>query len=122
MSTHLDGLIDRFLEDHRDSHRGGWAQITPEDVANLRELIQWLIELKCEPDADGDYPIEVHLVNRRTHERMHYRPTPYPDLRNMDDVLCGRRPFTELARVLTANIRVASERLDIAIQREDHTT
>ena len=74
----LDALIDLFLAEHRESD-GGYARITPGDLDLLHDIIRELIELKCDEDPDGDRPIEFTIVNRRTHEPMHYAPVPYRD-------------------------------------------
>ncbi len=108
--THLDGLIDRFLEDHRESE-GGYAKITSEDISLLREIVQWLIELKCDSDPDGDLPIEFEVVNRRTHERMYYGQVPYRESYDPEDEQ-ERIPFMEMVRVLQMNLNIAASRLD----------
>ena len=120
MSSHLDGLIDRFLEDHRESDCGGWAQITPGDIELLREIIRELITLKCDKDADGDYPIQFKLVNRRTHEHMHYSPLPYREQRNDDREVVEVIPFVKLMRILMMNLSIAQSRLDTAFRIEEH--
>jgi len=108
-------MIDRFLEDRRESHRGGWAKVTPEDVTLLREIVHELIELKCELDADGDLPIEVNLVNRRTHERLHYSAVPYREQRK-DDGSVEIIPFPDMLRVLTGHVSMAADRLNTEVQ------
>ena len=107
----LGDLIDSFLEDRRESFGGGWAQITPEDVDQLREIIRWLIELKCDRDADGDLPIECKLVNRRTHERLHYYPIPYREQRNDDGNVGHTYTRMELMHLMLSNLSHASDRL-----------
>ncbi|MHC4188403.1 MAG: hypothetical protein ACYSUB_01800 [Planctomycetota bacterium] len=109
----LDSLINRFLDDRRKSDGSGWACITSEDMDTLREIIHELIELKCEPDADGDYPIEFKLINRRTHERMCYRPLPYR--RQQNDTVS----HAELMRILTANLRLAADSLTVEVNGEE---
>lgn len=52
----LQDRIEAFLSTRRESD-GGWAKITPDDVHLLSEIVHRLIEAKCEPDADGDYPL-----------------------------------------------------------------
>lgn len=76
--SHRKALLQKigsFLADRRKS-RGGWAEITDRDVEILQEIIQELIEAKCEPDPDGGLPIDFILVNRFTHERIRYEPIP----------------------------------------------
>jgi hypothetical protein len=111
----LDNMIDEFLEDRRQSHRGGWAKITPEDVSLLRDIVAKLITLKCEKDADGGHPIEVHLVNRRTHERMHYSPVPYRE-QQKDDGTVELIPFQAMLRVLSGHVQVAASRLNTEVE------
>lgn len=115
MTTALDNMIVEFLEDHRESHRGGWARITPRDVTLLRDIIDQLVKLKCEKDADGDYPIEVRVVNRRTHERMHYSPVPYRE-QQKDNGTVKLIPFQDMLRVLSGHVQLAASRLDTEIQ------
>jgi hypothetical protein len=112
----LDTLIDRFLADHRTSHQGGWAKITRHDVHLLRDIIDGLIENKCEEDGDGDYPFQTILVNRRTHEPMNFRPMPYryqEAYRNGEEV-----DFIQRLGLLHSNLRVASDRLKTEIDCE----
>jgi hypothetical protein len=112
--SHLDGLIDRFLEDHRESD-GGYAKVTTEDIRELHEIVQWLIELKCDTDPDGDLPIEFEIVNRRTHERMHYGQVPYRDGETGESI-----PFLEMMRILQMNLNIAANRLDTEFSVEYH--
>lgn len=74
----LRDKIDAFLSKRRRSSRGGgWAEVEDKDIEDLREIAKTLISLKCETDADGDYPIEIEITNRRTHMRSHFQPVPY---------------------------------------------
>ncbi len=45
--------------------QGGWAEIEPKDINGLYRITHELIKLKSSPDADGVFPIEVHITNRR---------------------------------------------------------
>jgi len=103
----LTDLIGHFLEDHRESD-GGYAKITPVDIQLLHAIVQMLIERKCERDPDGDLPIEFKIVNRRTHERMHYGQVPYHDGSDGQESI----PFMEMMRVLQMNLNIAASRLD----------
>lgn len=76
MNQKLANKIDKFLKDKRKSERK-LAQITKEDVDLLEDIIHDLISSKCETDSDGSLPIEVTLVNRLVHQRLHYVPVPY---------------------------------------------
>lgn len=73
----LDAEIDEFLKTRRDSRRGGWAATEPGDLKQLNDIIEKLVRLKAEADADGDLTIEWQLVDRQRYERMRYRPVPY---------------------------------------------
>ena len=70
----LNKMISQFLSETRKSVAGGWADISDEDMIRLDEIIYKLIELKCQKDADGDYPINYSLVNRRI-QRFAIRPS-----------------------------------------------
>lgn len=76
MKAQLQKKIDAFLAERRPSN-GGWAEITNKDVIQLENIIQALIESKCQPDPDGDFPIEFVLVNRRNTQGLHYTPMSY---------------------------------------------
>lgn len=114
--SHLDSLIDSFLEDHRESD-GGYAKITPEDIQELHEIVRELIELKCDKDPDGDLPIEFEIVNRRTHESMQYAPVPY---RNGEDGDGDPTPFMEMLRTLVLNMNISTSRVDNEFSVEYH--
>jgi len=68
MNKSLQKTIDKFLKERRKSDEG-WAVVEDEDIEQLYSIISKLIQLKCEPDLDGDYPIECDLINRR---KQHY--------------------------------------------------
>jgi len=74
----MDKGIQKFLRNRRESY-GGWAEITEQDVMDLRDIINLLIDLKCEKDVDGDLPIEYILINRIKEYLPHFRPIQYDD-------------------------------------------
>jgi len=111
--SHLTNLIGHFLKDRRESD-GGFAKITQGDINLLYEIVELLVERKCERDPDGDMPIEFEIVNRRTHEPMHYGPVPYRDgTEDRDSV-----PFIEMVQVLQMNLNIAASRLDTELKIE----
>lgn len=73
----LDALLDNFLTETRRSERGGWAEVTSKDIADLDKIIGAIVDLKCERDSDGDQTINWDLTNRVTHLRVPFRPLPY---------------------------------------------
>lgn len=97
----LDNLIKRFLADYRESDGGGWAAITGGDVALLREIIQELIEAKCARDCGGHFPLQVKVVNRRTHEHVPYAAVPHRLARHK----------AALMQLLMHNVGYATDRL-----------
>lgn len=62
IEEHLQDKIEVFLSTRRESN-GGWAKVTSDDTRLLCEIIHSLIEAKCEPDADGSYPLRFYLVD-----------------------------------------------------------
>lgn len=104
----LGKLLDQFLAERREStDGGGWAQITDDDLRALHDVLECLVEMKCEGDADGDRPIEWDLTNRRTHHRMRYRPIPY--FHSLDEMpkLDAIQAALNLHHVMTMNYDIA---------------
>ena len=112
--SHLTNLIGHFLQDRRESD-GGFAKITRGDINLLGAIVEILIERKCERDPDGDLPIEFEIVNRRTHEPMHYGPVPYRDGTDGESPV----PFMEMVRILQRNLNIAISRLDNELDVEN---
>lgn len=77
MNKRLENAIDKFLEEKRKSDHGEYAEVTPKDMDNLFYVIELLISSKWEIDSDGDFPVEIHITNRHTHQRNHYLNIPY---------------------------------------------
>lgn len=69
--------IKSWVSGRRESTRGGWAAVTPDDVEELSNILNRLIRAKCEPDADGDVPIQFTLVDRVRYWPLHFVPVPY---------------------------------------------
>jgi len=87
----LQNLIHEFLYDKRKSNGDGYAEITLGDVQYLYEIISMLVELKFEPDADGDYPIDYEITDLTRYERSLFLQVPRwggeADDNNYDDIL-----------------------------------
>lgn len=60
---HLSNLLNNFFTKRGESD-GGWAEVLPDDIDKLYEIIDTILRLKYETDSDGDLPIEYMLVNR----------------------------------------------------------
>jgi len=111
MHPDLETLLADFLAEHREGDGGGgWAEITPDDVDKLRGILNLLIELKCDKDADGDYPIEARLINRRVNERLSYWALPYRE-QGGEVVL-----FEDMMRIALLNLRRATREMDGVIE------
>lgn len=103
MNKRLEGAIERFLEEKRKSNHGEYAEVTLEDMQNFLNVIDLLMSAKWEEDADGDYPIDIHLTNRHTHQRSHYMNVPYlHKCKTKSD-------FDEYIRRVMANASLAGE-------------
>lgn len=97
----LSKMIEKFLAEKRESSAGGgYAEITDQDTEDLYAIVHALIEKKCEADADGDYPIQVNLVNRRLHEPLHWMPVPY-----------GHKDPRGFIEAAMANVQIAVDRM-----------
>jgi len=102
----IHSAIDRFVSERRTSSGGGWANVEESDFEQLRGIIEKLVKAKCESDADGDYPIECILTNRRTHESSHFFQMPYShNVNHPDELECG-------LSAACANISIAHSQLD----------
>lgn len=62
--------IENYI-DYRRNSNGGYAKIHDSDIVELNDIIYKIIELKCQADANGDYPIECILVDRRKERQLH---------------------------------------------------
>ncbi len=105
-NPNLEEMIDVFLEEHRESKSGGYAEITPRDVGLLQRIVHELISLKCDKDADGDYPVQVKLINRRIFEPDHFAPVPYE----------GMDKFMRRLEILMGNLNFAHTRLSNTVR------
>jgi len=79
----LHALIDKFLKERKKS-TGGYAPVSQEEIDTLCNIVQSLIELKYQPDPDGDVPVEFTIVDRTQYERLGYGPIPYIDKANTE--------------------------------------
>ncbi len=106
----LDTAIDIFLRDYREAETGGgYAKVTWEDFHQLHEIINRLVELKCQTDADGDRPMWVHLTNRRVHVPNFYTDVPYDH----------KSPSKEVLQALLSNLETASGQMDTFLRCYD---
>ena len=96
----LFSLVTEWLDGYRDSD-GGYANITTEDIIELHSIARRLIELKCQSDCDGDYPLEIRLTNRTKCRSNRFRDVPY----DYDS------PDTEVLPVLLDNAQRANSQL-----------
>jgi hypothetical protein len=74
----INRLVKQFLKDRRPSN-GGWAEVTDDDMRQLKQIVDLLIEAKAEVDPDGDRAIEYILINRRVEYMPHFYPIKYRD-------------------------------------------
>lgn len=72
----VQSSLEAFLTEKRESD-GGYALLNDADMRLLATFLGHLREAKCERDPDGDIPLEFTMVNRKTHESLHYLPTRY---------------------------------------------
>lgn len=104
--------IETWLSQKRKSD-SGWADITSEDVAMLKNINALLIEEKCQADADGDRPFQVIINNRKNNWPIHYFAIRYHH-RLGDD---------ELQRELglgVANVRMAMEGMETLLREIEY--
>jgi hypothetical protein len=99
-----------FVNERRKSD-GGYAPVEEDDFGMLSELIHELIALKWESDPDGDFPINVKIINRKTHWPLHYMPLYYDH--HVED---GEVPFDAYMRMFTINASIFQKELESALR------
>jgi hypothetical protein len=107
MATTVDLFqdINNFLAERKESSPGGgWAPVTQIELEQLRGILDTLIELKYEHDADHDLPLRVTITNRTMFKMGPYSPIyhnkPY-------------HPYTE-AQIASLNLTRAISNMSIA--------
>jgi len=67
--------INDFLAERKESSPGGgWAPVTQKEMEAMYDIINGLIELKYEYDADHDLPMTVRLLDRTMFKSSFYDP------------------------------------------------
>ena len=89
--TEIIQAIKQFLAEHRASD-GGYAEVKAEDMRRLHELIALLLDEKFERDSDGDFPVDVTIIDRTRYRGSHYQAL----LREDDSTHNARRALTNL--------------------------
>jgi len=77
MATTVDLFqnINNFLAERKESSPGGgWAPVTQKEIEAMYDIINALIELKYEYDADHDLPMTVRLLDRTMFKSSFYDP------------------------------------------------
>ena len=108
----LNNLFVNFLKKKGKSD-GGWAEVSDDDIDDLHEIMEELLVLKYEEDADGDLPIEFVITNRNTHESNNFLRTQYTHKLNPDE------KKLELSRRM-ANVSMANQSLEQIIRSMEH--
>lgn len=92
MKSELNKDIELFLSERRESEQGGFSLVTDKDRDIFGDIINKLIMLKWESDADNDFPIEFKMIDRTRFQRMHYMQVPYlPIVPTLRELLKARR-------------------------------
>lgn len=97
---------------------GGWAKVSDEEFEKLYELFYGIVEAKYSKDADGDIPIQVKLVNRNTHEKLHYFPVPYGRGDKLSEAAMSRAIMTNIS-IATESMRRAEYFVDKVMKEEE---
>lgn len=94
-----------------ESHAWHPSQVTTTKLSQLYKRIDAVLEELFSRDEDGDFPVEVRLVNRTLHETMAgYLPVPYLYRAETQD------DFDEIMRSLLSNIGRSTRDLERVIQ------
>lgn len=73
--------IDAFLRGVQTpcSDTGGHAEVTDDQLDDLREIVQLLIAARWERNSDGDRPVGFRIVDRTKYESSHFVDMPHSD-------------------------------------------
>lgn len=86
---------------------GGWAPVAEGAIDELSGILKDVIACKYQTDADGDVPVEFHLIDRTRFQRPHYFLIPYTHRAKT-----SAEYETALANAIT-NMTIAANALDV---------
>lgn len=114
MTSALKALLQRVEEFARTrtpaGDGGGWAPVTPAEMAELSEILGALLACKYEPDADGDLPVNFHLVDRTRYGRTSFFSIPYSHKFKTPE------EYDEVIDLAAGNVRMAMDQLDVLLK------
>ena len=55
----------------------GWDEVTDQEIIEFMWAVDQLEEKMLPIDADGDSPVNIHVIDRRKYEPMHWQEVPY---------------------------------------------
>lgn len=103
----LQKVVSDFLAKGVKVDDSGWAPVSSEDRHALGAIIEMLIELKWQKDADGDLPMEFTLTDRTRSPGNHFYELPYwHDIKNWNRVW----------ELVVMNVSIASD--DLRLYRD----
>jgi len=102
MDKNLADKIDKFLEIRNISNNDGYSSCSKDDIQTLYEIFHDIIDAKFEED----YPIELSIINKTTHEYIRYLPIRYMHKTTTEDEV---NDIIEMAGI---NVSIASEKLN----------
>lgn len=101
-----------FIAEHNIPQEASWRDLTIEQIAEIEEKVRILVAQEAGIDCDGDCPISVLLVNRKTQETPQYRIIDREP--SGDDVTDEQTQewYDETQDTLVSNVRIAASALE----------
>lgn len=106
--------VQRWLAKPKVESEGGWAKVSDEDFIELHRLVDGLIQARWGQDEDGDLPVEFTLVNRNTHQPLHFRPVLY-GAKGCEETPEFWAAEAREARVNLLNLEIAMDRVRVRV-------
>jgi hypothetical protein len=102
MDKKLADKIDKFLEIRNISNNDDYSSCSKDDIQTLYEIFNDIINAKF----DRDYPIELSIINKTTHESIRYLPIRYMHKTTTEDEI------NDIIEIAGVNVSIASEKLN----------
>lgn len=80
-----------------------WDEVTDAEIEAFIEDVETLKENRLPIDCDGDFPVNIIVVDRRKYGPLHYDPVPYDHI----------SPSNEVEGALLFNLDIAIDALRV---------
>lgn len=111
--------IKSFLKE-KTTHDKASSSDVEKAMNQLGDIVYDLISTKYKP-SDFSVPIEFMLINRKTHQKLHYRPLPYiNDKSSSEEISEYFRMLFMNNSILSNDLRVAEYEMSKIFKKKDN--